>query len=953
MENPRHKLNQNEKQSSDNKVLNSDHEGSRRGVILTLLVFLAVFFWRVIVFAEPTIAGDALYYSYPLRTYAWQLLRDGTLPLWTPAIMGGYPLFAMSSLALAYPLTWGYAFLPGYWAEQFYVTVPFLLAPTFTYLYVREIGRSRYAALFAALCFSYSGFSLATVNGYLTNGVMWLPLLLLVLERSQRTSTVKSVLLISLVYTLSILNGLAQAFVYVGVITGLYALALGLWTENDRRKRFRPLLIVIVGMLLAMGLSAFQTLETWHAIKLSLRQGLTYETFTEGSYTLYLAVKSFIAPRFNMVDMPAYVPPLNLLMAVAAVTINLRFRAERQRDPRILFWAVMALIASVLLLGNNTPLYRILYYVPFLNLFRVPARHVIEWSFALAVLSAYGWDSLRAIAFKRRSKTRFREMLLLLATVTMGVVGCYWIWLAWRFGDEDWEKSYVMAKLVFTLIAIIATTFYFTSEPGRRHVNMSGWAILCLACLVESFIIFQPLWYPVKGRGKAFFVEPAPATKFIRKVQTDQARVFTDGPDIPQRFDSYNRVVLFGLENVGGYEPAMLTRFSEALGNVGPDTGQLRRGFHSNSHLFEPGSHVLDLLSTKYVSTFFDPGSYIDQTVNKDGIVFEATAASIKLRPGESIFFSTGTPVDADTVAIVSTLGYSSSIQDNEPVASLRLQSNSGDVEKPLLAGRDTAEWAHERSDVKRTIKHKQAAIFDSAPGDESQTFTGYRYLARIPLQAYQSWQGIAITNTSGAHLSIWKLTLYDSKTHVSHPLPLMPLDRWNPIFNQNQVLVLENKRAMPRAWLVDEVRFVSKEEALLSIQGHLPFDPRTTALVEEPVPKSTVDAASFSGQASAMVQSYGPTRLVVETASAKPSMLVLADVYFPGWVATVDGQPAELYQTDYLLLGLPVKAGIHRVEMRYTAPAARTGLALSIISALLIFVIVVYGRRIERRLNS
>ena len=408
LENPSHKLNQYQKQSSDNKVLNSDHDGNRLGVILTLLLFLAIFFWRVIVFAEPTITGDALYYSYPLRTYAWQILREGILPLWTSAIMGGYPLFAMSSLGLAYPLTWGYAFLPGYWAEQVYVAAPFLLAPTFTYLYVREIGRSRYAALLAALSFGYSGFSLATVNGYLTNGVMWLPLLLLVLERSQRTSTVKSVLLICLVYTLSILNGLAQAFVYVGVITLLYALALGLWTENDRRKRFRLLLIVIVGMLLAIGLSAFQTLETWQAIKLSLRQGLTYDTFTEGSYTLYFAIKSFIAPRFNMVDMPAYVPPISLLMAVAAVTINLLFRTAGKRDPRILFWAVLAVIASVLLLGNNTPVYRILYYIPFLNLFRVPARHVIEWSFAVAVLSAYGWDALKAITFKRRSKTRSR-----------------------------------------------------------------------------------------------------------------------------------------------------------------------------------------------------------------------------------------------------------------------------------------------------------------------------------------------------------------------------------------------------------------------------------------------------------------------------------------------------------------------------------------------------------------
>jgi uncharacterized membrane protein YfhO len=79
----------------------------------------------------------------------------------------------------------------------------------------------------------------------------------------------------------------------------------------------------------------------------------------------------------------------------------------------------------------------------------------------------------------------------------------------------------------------------------------------------------------------------------------------------------------------------------------------------------------------------------------------------------------------------------------------------------------------------------------------------------------------------------------------------------------------------------------------------------------------------------------------------------VLADVYYPGWLATVDGQPTPLYQTDYILRGLPVKAGKHRVEMRYTAPAASKGLALFIVSAMLLFLIVAYGGRIDRRLNS
>ncbi|HEX8457383.1 MAG TPA: hypothetical protein VF656_08810, partial [Pyrinomonadaceae bacterium] len=78
--------------------------------------FIALFF--TLMFAEQIfrgkflLAGDPLYYSYPLRTVGWEMIRNGQLPLWTPLVLSGYPLLSMSQLAFAYPLTWGYLFLP-------------------------------------------------------------------------------------------------------------------------------------------------------------------------------------------------------------------------------------------------------------------------------------------------------------------------------------------------------------------------------------------------------------------------------------------------------------------------------------------------------------------------------------------------------------------------------------------------------------------------------------------------------------------------------------------------------------------------------------------------------------------------------------------------------------------------------------------------------------------------
>ena len=86
---------------------------------------------------------------------------------------------------------------------------------------------------------------------------------------------------------------------------------------------------------------------------------------------------------------------------------------------------------------------------------------------------------------------------------------------------------------------------------------------------------------------------------------------------------------------------------------------------------------------------------------------------------------------------------------------------------------------------------------------------------------------------------------------------------------------------------------------------------------------------------------------MIVETTSTAPAILIVSEVNYPGWVASVDYAPARIYTADFMLRGIYVPAGAHRVEMRYTAPAARTGAWISIGSLLAIAALCVYWRRI------
>jgi hypothetical protein len=89
----------------------------------------------------------------------------------------------------------------------------------------------------------------------------------------------------------------------------------------------------------------------------------------------------------------------------------------------------------------------------------------------------------------------------------------------------------------------------------------------------------------------------------------------------------------------------------------------------------------------------------------------------------------------------------------------------------------------------------------------------------------------------------------------------------------------------------------------------------------------------------------------VVRTTSAHDGFLVLLDPYYPGWVATVDGQESEIYRADYLFRGVYVPAGERTVRFRYQPLPFRVGAALSLLTALAVVLLlyVLFARALIR----
>jgi len=147
-----------------------------------------------------------------------------------------------------------------------------------------------------------------------------------------------------------------------------------------------------------------------------------------------------------------------------------------------------------------------------------------------------------------------------------------------------------------------------------------------------------------------------------------------------------------------------------------------------------------------------------------------------------------------------------------------------------------------------------------------------------------------------------------------------------------------------PLAWLVREVEVIPEKEARLSRLADPAFDPGRVAVLEEPpaVPLGGGPVGSDTVQ----VVGREPGRVALDVKAAADGLLVLSEVYYPGWQASVDGVPAALLRADHALIAVPVLAGHHQVELRFDPTIVKVGLAITGLTLLVAGALLVVSAR-------
>lgn len=134
-------------------------------------------------------------------------------------------------------------------------------------------------------------------------------------------------------------------------------------------------------------------------------------------------------------------------------------------------------------------------------------------------------------------------------------------------------------------------------------------------------------------------------------------------------------------------------------------------------------------------------------------------------------------------------------------------------------------------------------------------------------------------------------------------------------IFGSGQhAQAIENPYANGNAWFVDELKFVANADA--EMQTLQKLDTKHQAVADERF-KAQLDGSKL-GKGTVKITAYAPNELHYNVESEQGGVVVFSEIYYPGWTATIDGQPAEPGRVNYVLRALKVPAGKHQVKLEF-----------------------------------
>ena len=154
---------------------------------------------------------------------------------------------------------------------------------------------------------------------------------------------------------------------------------------------------------------------------------------------------------------------------------------------------------------------------------------------------------------------------------------------------------------------------------------------------------------------------------------------------------------------------------------------------------------------------------------------------------------------------------------------------------------------------------------------------------------------------------------------------------------SNNSDRIHRRSSALGNAWFVNNIRFVNSNQAEMDALNT--FDPKKEAIINEGL-KGQIGNASIGQPTNAEIKltSYHPDTLKYEYSAGNNVFAVFSEIFYDkGWKAYVDGEEVPIIRTDYLLRGLSLPGGNHKVEFIFAPDSMRISNIISLVASIIL----------------
>jgi hypothetical protein len=467
-------------------------------LIFVLFLFLAIIFHGigVDIVNVPLASGDAHVLAFPSKIFS------ANFAFWNPYVMSGAPSYLNPETQSFYlPSLIIMKILPNALGYNLLTFLHYALAGFFTYLFLKKLKLNRFSAFIGGLCFAFGGF-LVSHEGHhaLMNAAVWLPILLYLIECYFENKQILFLLISALAFSGSILSGYPAVTLYTSMIIFPYFIFKIWFTDSYKSFNHKMKITEFLKITLIIGVCGFfvgavQILSIIESLNFINRSSITYAMFSGNSFNLMnLVTLLFPTYPYNggniLPEVLGYIGVLPLIFALLA------FVLWRKKDTQIWFWSIVAILGFLLILGDNTPIYKIMYHVPLYNMFRVPARNWFEIDFAFAVLVGFCINYLmidRGYSLTKVKKWFKRSIIILIALATF-FLGLFYL----NYGNLSILGLLHLSPALFLNILknspeiyisllIIITSIYFLFIIPKKGNKKLLWILLAIFIFLDLF----------------------------------------------------------------------------------------------------------------------------------------------------------------------------------------------------------------------------------------------------------------------------------------------------------------------------------------------------------------------------------------------------------------------------------------------------------------------------------